>query len=439
MPDGTWNGEHGTWNMIFKYINPNPRTMKTLVICILLIFPWVALTQPCPDSLFISRQGQIDSFPINYPNCTAIEGNVEIIDNWDDIDIRNLDGLNTITQIGGSLEIRQCGLLDSLSGLNNLTAIGGDLIIFNNNDINNLSGLDGIYNIGGAIRIEGNTYLTSLKGIGNINFIKDDLVITGTGILTNLSGLENIDSIGGDLILHWHEDLVSLSGLNGLKFLGGKFLVTSAFNLKSFTGLDSLTEIGGDLVISGCYDIYDLTGLDNINSIAGDLRITYNPNLIELNGLYNLKSSSIENLKIENNTKLSDCAIKSICDYLVAPGGEIEISGNAPGCNSLEEVQDSCEAHAIINDKNYFLEDFSISPNPFTTSTTLSFRLGKPENVRFTIYNLQSQIVYTIVEWRERGEQQLQWNAEGLPAGMYFYRILAGNRIGSGKLVVGDW
>jgi len=34
-----------------------------------------------------------------------------------------------------------------------------------------------------------------------------------------------------------------------------------------------------------------------------------------------------------------------------------------------------------------------------------------------------------------KGEQQVQWNAEGLPAGMYYYRIQAGDKIGGGKMV----
>ena len=79
--------------------------------------------------------------------------------------------------------------------------------------------------------------------------------------------------------------------------------------------------------------------------------------------------------------------------------------------------------------------DPKVFPNPFTSSTTLSFWLYKPENIRFTVYNLQAQIVYTIEEWRERGEQEVQWNAEGLPAGMYFFRVQAGDKVGGGKMV----
>jgi hypothetical protein len=90
----------------------------------------------------------------------------------------------------------------------------------------------------------------------------------------------------------------------------------------------------------------------------------------------------------------------------------------------------------IINQSNILC--IHSSPNPFTTSTTLSFRLFKPENVKFTVYNVQSQIVFRMEEIQNVGEQKIVWNAEGLPAGMYYYRLVAGDRIASGKLVVRD-
>jgi hypothetical protein len=83
--------------------------------------------------------------------------------------------------------------------------------------------------------------------------------------------------------------------------------------------------------------------------------------------------------------------------------------------------------------------DLSISPNPFTNSTTFEYTLDRPENIRFTVYNVQSKIVYTIEERRKKGKQKIQWNAEGLPAGMYFIRMQAGNGIVLRKLVIGGW
>ncbi|MEA3480262.1 MAG: T9SS type A sorting domain-containing protein [Bacteroidota bacterium] len=75
-------------------------------------------------------------------------------------------------------------------------------------------------------------------------------------------------------------------------------------------------------------------------------------------------------------------------------------------------------------------------PNPFTTSTTFSYTLNKPSTVTLGIFNPQGQLIEKIEQEQSKGEQQMQWNAEGLPAGMYYYRIAAGKLTGSGKLII---
>jgi PKD repeat protein len=80
--------------------------------------------------------------------------------------------------------------------------------------------------------------------------------------------------------------------------------------------------------------------------------------------------------------------------------------------------------------------EFKFSPNPFTNSTILYYTLDKPGNVQFTVYNVQSQIVYSMEERQDKGEQKIQWNAEGFPAGMYYFTISNNTRrFGSGKLL----
>ena len=55
------------------------------------------LAQPClPEGIIFTTQEQIDNFQTNHPNCTEIEGGIQITGN----DITNLDGLNVITAIG---------------------------------------------------------------------------------------------------------------------------------------------------------------------------------------------------------------------------------------------------------------------------------------------------------------------------------------------------
>ena len=74
-----------------------------------------------------------------------------------------------------------------------------------------------------------------------------------------------------------------------------------------------------------------------------------------------------------------------------------------------------------------------LSPNPFTTSTTLSFRLGKPENLQFTVYNLQSvsikiydlfgrEVATVVDEVMQPGEHVVRFDAGSLPAGVYILK-----------------
>ena len=110
-------------------------TTALLIICFVSAF-----SQPCPDSLYITSQAQIDSFQINYHNCNGIEGDVNITGN----DITNLNGLSILTSIGGSLEINNNNVLTSLTGLNNVISIGGFLSIRSNSTLTSLAGLENI-------------------------------------------------------------------------------------------------------------------------------------------------------------------------------------------------------------------------------------------------------------------------------------------------------
>jgi predicted outer membrane repeat protein len=76
-------------------------------------------------------------------------------------------------------------------------------------------------------------------------------------------------------------------------------------------------------------------------------------------------------------------------------------------------------------------------PNPFADQTTIEYILDKPGKITLTIYDqIGQQVAAHAVERQDRGKHQLIWNAEGLPSGLYFYRLTAGNQSSTGKMVV---
>ncbi len=344
---------------------------KMTILLAILMSIHVGVNGQCPDNLYLTSQVQIDSFQINYPGCNEIVGDVKIYGN----DITNLYGLNNLVIIGGSLQIG------------------------NNN------------NMTGA-----NPILTSLEGLSNLSAINGDLEILGNDILVNLTGLENLTTIGGSLVI------------------GGWWNTWTCYNqsLQSLDGLDNLTSISDGIQIIGGGilgdSLEDISALSNLTSINGDLYLRYVPSLQGLEGLENIDAASIVNLTMFGNNLLSTCDVQSICNYLAAPGGEVSISDNAIGCNSPEEVQDSCEAHAGYNDiwlNNDFL---SIFPNPAHVEL----------NITAEGYSIEEIIIYTIA-----GQQVMQKrfvngiiDISVLRPGMYIVEVTIDNTRIRQKLLV---
>jgi len=77
-------------------------------------------------------------------------------------------------------------------------------------------------------------------------------------------------------------------------------------------------------------------------------------------------------------------------------------------------------------------------PNPFSSVTTFDYNLEESAFVTLTIFNNISQEVATVVnEQQAKGMHQVKWDAKGLPAGIYFYRLAVNGQqlAGIGKMV----
>jgi hypothetical protein len=337
--------------------------MKTLILFVALaiLSQLTAFSQGClPEGITFTTQEQIDSFQVDYPGCTEIEGNVEIL---------------------GSLYSK----------------------------INNLNGLEILQYIDGFLWID-STQITNLWGLNNLVSIGDWFHITFCPSLLNLSGLESLVNIDGQLGIAFSE-VNDFTGVPSLAAIGGLDLYFTG--TETLTGLEGLTFINGSIGLDNCSDLTSVTGLENLTAIHGSLYI-FLTHLSNLAGLGNIEANSLTNINITFNDYLSECVVQSVCEYLAAPNGTIEIHNNAPGCNSPEEVQLACQT-AIDENKT---EELTLFPNPASSFITLTTSQGEPIEEAI-IYNHLGQKVLTTKPMNNRVD------VSGLKAGMYFIEMTA--------------
>lgn len=335
------------------------------------------------------KQIEVDDFQNNYPSCTNLNGSIIITGT----DITNLEGLSSVTSIENNLHIYWCGYLSDLSGLNSLTSIEGSIVFENNYALNSISDLYNLTYIGEDIDLYWNSNLTSLNGLNSLTNIGDDLFIRKSNLI-NFEGLENLVTIEGTIYAANNNSLMNFVGLDNLESVGGYLDVDNNPNLTGFSGLSNLTTIGETLYIVDNSKLENLHDLENVNSIGGELRIYDNLILASLEGLDNIEASSISDLFIEGNSKLSACAVKSICDYLKAPGGRIEIHHNNTGCYNQEEVEEACLTISVseINSDS----EMNIFPNPANKDIFIS-GLKTASVIEINLYNQFGEKVLTSI------------------------------------------
>ena len=76
-------------------------------------------------------------------------------------------------------------------------------------------------------------------------------------------------------------------------------------------------------------------------------------------------------------------------------------------------------------------------PNPFNSTTVITFSTPERGQVRLSVYDILGREVRILVdEEREAGVQSVSFDAVGLASGIYTYRIVAGTESGAGKMLL---
>lgn len=104
--------------------------------------------------------------------------------------------------------------------------------------------------------------------------------------------------------------------------------------------------------------------------------------------------------------------------------------------NSIYEFDQYCYEFVTSVQAYENRDKFLVYPNPFSTSTTLSYELKQPSTVQLSVFNQLGQLVHQKSEDQSQGKQHLQWDAQSQPEGMYYFTLQVGGQVTTGKMMV---
>jgi len=276
---------------------------------------------------------------------------------WDADFSQNLPRCNSVPEIlvdAALTEIPNCTpwsiYLGAQADIDNFQSNHGPcdrvgMLTIRGEDVVNLNGLSALTGVGG-LNIELNPLLTLVDGLQALTSVDAWLLIRSNEQLRALDGLSNITSVGNNLFISNNRSLLDVDGLSGLTRVGGHLLIRNNSVLDNLDGLSNVTTVGYGLDISGNSNLINLDGLSGITNVGGDLYVWVNSALAECSTLSNL--------------------IDQWDDAELGPGpgvggfpdiaGEVHLSDNLTGCNSVEEIMAAVNPSKInsgLNDAWY--------------------------------------------------------------------------------------
>ena len=274
----------------------------------------------------------------------------------------------------------------------------------------------------GLINLEGEIeYITGPGGGGSIfhqglnlsNNMLTGSISEGLGDLINLKSLDlSFNQLEGDLPL----ELYNLDSLRSLNLSNNLFIGEISEEIGSLLKLEGVTTYGHMSITQ-----YDALNLSNnffdgfIPSEICDLPLDW------------------ENSYMDQNQGFS-ITYNQFCPPF-------------PSCLvSFAGIQDTSNCTQMYSQNNldmpmnYSL--FQNHPNPFNPETSFSYDLPKDSHVSIIIYDMLGNVVYNLVNTNESpGYKSIQWNAtnnqgEPVSAGVYLYKIQAGNFVDTKKMIL---
>jgi len=118
--------------------------------------------------------------------------------------------------------------------------------------------------------------------------------------------------------------------------------------------------------------------------------------------------------------------------------GVIEYSLRACVINGIVYGDTNFTALSVNSDIPEFTYGlFDNYPNPFNPKTSIQYVVGGWQFVTLKVYDVLGNEIATLVnEKKQSGSYEIEFSAKGLPSGIYFYQLSAGNFVETKKMLL---
>jgi len=382
--------------------------LPIVIVCLLVL---IILSESNAQNIFtgdvlLETQAEVDSFGAN--NYTEITGNLEI-GQTSSSNVTDLTPLVLLTSIGGDLKVS--GGFTNLNGLQNITTIGGTLLVGECSYITNIDELSNLSIIGKDIFFEHNLALLTVDGIIGITAVNGSLHLSRNRALTNVDGFKNITSISDSLYL-FDNVFINLNGFKNLTTIGSNCEINRNFNLTNIDSLINLTTVGGSIKLHNNQSLTSIDGLGNLQSVGGNLQVTANILVDRFCPLFTLLSGG-------------------------GLAGTYVVLGNLTNPTITEIIAGGPCITVSIQEDFSLLSCFELNqnyPNPFNPSTKIRFSIPESAYTTLTVYSVLGQEVATLInEEKSSGVYEVSFDGLNLSSGTYIYKLQAGDFVQTKK------
>jgi len=190
-------------------------------------------------------------------------------------------------------------------------------------------------------------------------------------------------------------------------------------------------------------DSLDLVSLTS-NSVSKKISyLSYNTNfqniVITKDDKYAIAVGAIEKLVISlaNDSVIQTFSAGGTNAAVNSDGSEFYVTDSYNGTVRIYKEQSPTLVKENQNSSPANFQLYQNYPNPFNPTTTIQYEIPKSELVTINVYDVLGKHVTTLVDTKmQPGKYKVDFNAEKLPSGIYFYQIKAGKFSAAKKMLL---